>query len=167
MLEHLSYMRSRLFCLTEEKNCMKFREKNLQNTCTWVHVQENQPRNSTSTSGKNLRSWPVFSFAYFSWPAQTDGIIFYGHLAHIHGWNKRQHTWDGKEKKKSHTNIAHIRAPPFFGFSLTRERHLTVWPPASLHNTQAYPCKQYKPTMRTALHVCVQWQLHIERRWSF
>lgn len=61
-----------------------------------------------------------------------------------------------KKKKKSHTNIAHIRAPPFFGFSLTRERHLTVWPPASLHNTQAYPCKQYKPTMRTALHVCVQ-----------
>lgn len=148
MLEHLSYMRSRLFCLTEEKNCMKFREKNLQNICTWVHVQENQPRNSTSTSGKNLRSWPVFSFAYFSWPAQTDGIIFYGHLAHIHGWNKRQHTWDGKEKKKSYKHCTHSRTT-FLWLFLTRERHLTVWP--------LLLCTTHKPILaKNTNQLCVQ-----------
>lgn len=92
----------------EKKNCMKVRgggkEKSSHETVALgVHVQENQPRNSTSTSGKNLRSWPVFSFTYVLTNRWNNILWTYGTSKCL-----KQKTRNGEGEKLSDKHCTHL-----------------------------------------------------------
>lgn len=115
-----------LSCGKKKKNCMKVRGGGKEKRS---HVQENQPRNSTSTSGKNLRSWPVFSFTYVLTNRWNNILWTYGTSKCL-----KQKTRNGKGEKivlqTLHTFVHHL------SLALHRRYVKTIWLP-TLHNTRA------------------------------